>query len=1188
MKNFFKKYGLKILIGIIIFIILITLIYQLFSIFNFEDTTTSNENEETIAYKIEYTSSSGKILEFSSISGVPGSKQEIKPIEQEGYLTPEAQTISLGDDEIITFVYTPIEYAITYNLDGGKATNPSEYTIESDNFTLNNPTRIGYDFIGWTSDDVTFPVIDVTIMTGSYGNKTYTAKWDKKKYTLTYDANDGIVDPSSKIVSYQEPYGELPTPTRTGYTFKGWFTDPVAGTQVDSQTLMGTENVTIYAHWEVNTYSYAIKYVSSTGTLLGESEVSGKYSTSIEINAPEKVGYNTPSKQTINFDASTKTITFIYEIINYSITYDLNDGSVEGNQSFYNVETPTFTLNNPTRVGYDFIGWTSDDIISPTTDVTIMTGSYGNKTYTAKWDKKKYTLTYDANDGIVDPSSKIVSYQEPYGELPTPTRTGYTFKGWFTDPVAGTQVDSQTLMGTENVTIYAHWEVNTYSYAIKYVSSTGTLLGESEVSGKYSTSIEINAPEKVGYNTPSKQTVNFDASTKTITFIYEIINYSITYNLNGGSVEGNQSFYNIETPTFTLNNPTRVGYDFIGWTSDDVTSPITDVTIETGSFGNKVYTANWIGKTYIYDIIYKSESGKILGEATKTGVFNTTVKVEPIEMDGYSKPNSIDVVWDSIIPKTITFVYTPIEYTITYNLDGGTATNPSEYTIESDNFTLNNPTRIGYDFIGWTSDDVTFPVIDVTIMTGSYGNKTYTAKWDKKKYTLTYDANDGIVDPSSKIVSYQEPYGELPTPTRTGYTFKGWFTDPVAGTQVDSQTLMGTENVTIYAHWEVNTYSYAIKYVSSTGTLLGESEVSGKYSTSIEINAPEKVGYNTPSKQTVNFDASTKTITFIYEIINYSITYNLNGGSVEGNQSFYNIETPTFTLNNPTKDNDEFTGWSGSNGEEPQMKVSITTGSTGNKEYIANWRGPLESTWFTNIPEGNWTLKSTKNGDVFPGFSDKVIPLTADFSNSFSDYSVNCTSGNMSNSRSASVNGKTVFYFYGHMKFDIARSQAWLDGNGYAKGVFLPFYYNFDLTATQAGVKSGTITTWLEIGDETSDWFINLPDGEWQLKSTAQGDAFPGFSDNVIPLTIDYSNSYSGYSVNNTGGSMSDSRSASINGQTVFYFYGHMKFDIARSQTWLDGNGYAKTIFIPMYYGFDLTSTQSGIKSGTITAWLQK
>ncbi|MBR0034920.1 MAG: InlB B-repeat-containing protein, partial [Synergistaceae bacterium] len=115
--------------------------------------------------------------------------------------------------------------------------------------------------------------------------------------------------------------------------------------------------------------------------------------------------------------------------------------------------------------------------------------------------------------------------------------------------------------------------------------------------------------------------------------------------------------------SITLQAPTKGGYTFTGWTGTDLTGTTESVTILAGSTGARSYTAN----------------------------------------------------------------FTPITYTITYDLDGGTndAANPASYTIESDTITLKDPTKEGYDFAGWTMDG--FAVTEIPA--GSSGDKTITAKW---------------------------------------------------------------------------------------------------------------------------------------------------------------------------------------------------------------------------------------------------------------------------------------------------------------------------------------------------------------------------------------------------------------------------------------------------------------------------
>ena len=147
--------------------------------------------------------------------------------------------------------------------------------------------------------------------------------------------------------------------------------------------------------------------------------------------------------------------------------------------------------------------------------------------------------------------------------------------------------------------------------------------------------------------------------------------YTITYNLNGGAIaKSNPTQYGSASATITLNNPTKDGYNFTGWTGSNGNTPQTTATIQKGSSGNKTYSANW----------------------------------------------------------------TPISYSISYNLEDGILAkdNPKNYDITSATITLNNPTKDGYNFTGWTGSNGNTPQTTVTIPKGSSGNKTYTANWAKK------------------------------------------------------------------------------------------------------------------------------------------------------------------------------------------------------------------------------------------------------------------------------------------------------------------------------------------------------------------------------------------------------------------------------------------------------------------------
>ncbi|MBO4327688.1 MAG: InlB B-repeat-containing protein, partial [Clostridia bacterium] len=149
----------------------------------------------------------------------------------------------------------------------------------------------------------------------------------------------------------------------------------------------------------------------------------------------------------------------------YTVTFNENGGTLSGD-NFKNVKyNSTYgTMPTPTRTGYTFDGWyTSESGGSKVTDSTKMTTA-SNHTLYAHWMANKYTVTFNANGGSSSTSSKEVTYDTNYGTLPTPTRTGYTFDGWYTAASGGSEVTSSTKMTTaSNHSLYAQWTVNKYT-----------------------------------------------------------------------------------------------------------------------------------------------------------------------------------------------------------------------------------------------------------------------------------------------------------------------------------------------------------------------------------------------------------------------------------------------------------------------------------------------------------------------------------------------------------------------------------------------------------------------------------------------------------------------------------------------------------------------------------------------------
>ena len=178
-----------------------------------------------------------------------------------------------ASDVTVTASFQPITYTITYNgvEDATFATsNPASYTVEGEAITLNNPTKTGYTFAGWTGTGLTGATETVTIPTSSTGDRAYTANWTTHTYSVQFNGNgatDGEM--SAQSFTYDEQAKALTANayTRTGYTFTGWNTaaDGTGTGYTDEQAVQNltAENgaaVTLYAQWTANTYT--IRFVA--------------------------------------------------------------------------------------------------------------------------------------------------------------------------------------------------------------------------------------------------------------------------------------------------------------------------------------------------------------------------------------------------------------------------------------------------------------------------------------------------------------------------------------------------------------------------------------------------------------------------------------------------------------------------------------------------------------------------------------------------------------------------------------------------------------------------------------------------------------------------------------------------------------------------------------------------------------
>jgi len=369
-------------------------------------------------------------------------------------------------------------YTVSFNLNSGSGTAPANiYVLPDSKLSETQMPSTSFTRSGYVNDGKWY------IRTGTSPNYTYTEfvfgnegtavtasttlylKWTPT-YTVTFNANSGTVTTSTSTTGLDGTLTSLPTPTRAGYTFDGWFTATTGGTEISNSTVFSA-NTTIYAQWVLITYTVTFNANGgSITTATGTTSTGGKLAS---LPVPTRTGYTfdgwfteetggTQVTASTVFSANT-TIYARWTLATYTITYTLNSGTVEtANPANYTINTADFTLNNPTRAGYTFAGWTGANGTTAQTTVSIAQGSTGNKSYTANWTLITYTVTFNANGGTVTTASGTTSTGQKLASLPTPTKAGYTFNGWFTEETGGTQITTSTVFDA-NSTIYAQWTI---------------------------------------------------------------------------------------------------------------------------------------------------------------------------------------------------------------------------------------------------------------------------------------------------------------------------------------------------------------------------------------------------------------------------------------------------------------------------------------------------------------------------------------------------------------------------------------------------------------------------------------------------------------------------------------------------------------------------------------------------------
>ena len=685
----------------------------------------------------------------------------------------------------------------------------------------------------------------------------------------------------------------ITNPTKTGYTFAGYFTEQNGkGTQyvsADGEFINYiyndvANNTTLYAYWTAKSVQVTVQNLSktnnegtvmgaTTGTYTGTYKVgdtitltntsNGKYVfykwvkgtswSDTTISATNGVYTYTITEAdgdagSLTFSACYTVKIYLHAVSNGVVDDDtggqISLGSTYSNyaEGAYVYDNPNYAFNTHAKVkdGYTFGGWFTNagctgSPVSTSLDYACPKGTNGTINLYAKFTANKYTVTFDANGGEVDPTRKEVTYGGVYGELPTPTRNGYTFAGWWTEKDAGTKVEETTLYKTaSNSTLYAHWDIITYKLDVSVGYDFVTNPYDLTLALEDGQELHLTQSNKTGTLSHTYDSVN--TYTVTLALNNPTTRYFIALYLDGNPVASNytdlsktsisfewspvkdgkllwyiREVFEITAQPTTGIDTVQINYSYAG--GDRTGTPSTTSIQQDVLYGFKHELVATVKQGYVFDGWYVNGS-KVSSSLTYTvsstvASVNYEARTTAIQSNVYFNNND-----GSNVNLFNRDTFTIRENTAAFELvleEGKTYTLTSNKTLE---WVKISTGPYGYSCLDKHNiSSITFTMvrnsnIDANaklylILNTVSGATVEKSMFDGYEIKIEEGSTATSYSPEYKKVSYDDTYATLPTPTRAGYEFLGWFTAETNGEQItDTSKVTITSDQTLYAHWK--------------------------------------------------------------------------------------------------------------------------------------------------------------------------------------------------------------------------------------------------------------------------------------------------------------------------------------------------------------------------------------------------
>ena len=480
--------------------------------------------------------------------------------------------------------------------------------------------------------------------------------------TVTYMLNGEVFETVTVTNAHQSDPGF--TPSKSGYTFGGWYTDTALRTPFDFEAYAANNergDIVVYGKWEVNTYTAT--FMVGGNIIIEEVRFDADDIYVDEPDVPQRTGY-TGEWEDYEIKAENLMINAVYTPITYNITYENTLGAVNTNPATYNIET-AITLSDIISLGYTFEGWYTDETFEEQVDF-ISEGSFGDLELFAKWTPTEYSVNYVLDGGINAEANPFVYTVETLGgadgviALEDPSKDGsvdidhiingeasfthttYTFGGWYKDSGFRQRV-SELSLSLGNVTLYAKWNESSETTTEQVYTRSGNYIyfGEYPQTIKASNvSIISTTPDADGYYLGS----DGERYAKVVADPYTS---GYTFSNNSSVTSGNTYYFKVEPIRWRILSESN-GKAFIFCDSMLVNHYYHHTSSSTTIDGQTVYANNYKYsdiRAWLNDEFYKTAFGDLQQALIQTTEVDNSAQSTDSSSNRYACENTFDKVF---------------------------------------------------------------------------------------------------------------------------------------------------------------------------------------------------------------------------------------------------------------------------------------------------------------------------------------------------------------------------------------------------------------------------------------------------------------------------------------------------------------------------------------------------------------